>query len=105
VDKLRIHIGTLTVKDFSRAKPFERTASLNIDATYKNITDSTDITRLVLLTVMGQVRLPDIGINANDLKKNLGDVTNQAGQALQGATSAIGGLFNNLQKGSSQPNK
>jgi hypothetical protein len=105
VDKLRIHIGTVTIKDFSRAKPYEHSTPLNIDATYKNITDSTDITRLVLLTVIGQVHLPDIGVNMNDLKKNLGNVTNQAGQALQGATDAIGGLFNNLQKGSSQQNK
>jgi hypothetical protein len=104
VDKLRVHIGTVTVKDFSRAKPYEHTVSLNVDATYKNITDSTDITRLILLTVMGQVHLPDIGVNVNDLKKNLTNVTNQAGQALQGATDAIGGLFNNLQKGSSQEN-
>jgi hypothetical protein len=104
LDKLRVHIGTVTIKDFSRAKPSERSFEINRDITYKNITDSTDISRLVLLTVMGQVHLPDIGVNANDLKKNLGDVTNQAGQAIQGATSAIGGLFNNLQKGSSQQN-
>src|SRR5580698_1247616 len=55
VDKLRIHIGTVTVKDFSRPKPYEHSVPLNIDATYNNITDSTDITRLILLTVMGQV--------------------------------------------------
>jgi hypothetical protein len=104
VDKLRVHIGTVTIKDFSRAKPYEHNTPLNIDATYKNITDSTDISRLILLTVMGQVHLPDIGVTANDLKKNLSNVTNQAGQALQGAAGAIDGLFNNLQKGSSQDN-
>lgn len=86
VDKLRIHVGTVAIKDFSRARPYERNITLNVDATYRNITDSTDISRLVLLTVMSQVRLPDIGVNMNDLKKNLGDVTNQAGQALKGAT-------------------
>ncbi len=104
IDKLRVHIGTVTIKDFSRAKPYEHSTPLNIDVTYPNITDSTDISRLVLLTVMSQVHIPDIGINANDLKKNLTNVTNQAGQALQGATDAIGGLLDNLQKGSS-PNK
>lgn len=102
VDTLRVHIGTVTIKDYSRPKPTERNVTLNVDATYKNISDSTDITRLVLLTVMSQVRLPDIGVNTDDLKKNLGDVGNQAGQALKGATDAIGGLFDNLQKGSSQ---
>ena len=71
VDKLRVHVGTVTIKDFSRAKPSERTVNLNIDATYNNITDATDITRLVLLTVMSQVRLPDIKMD--DLKKGLGN--------------------------------
>jgi hypothetical protein len=98
LDKLRVHIGTVTIKDFSRAKPSERNFEINRDITCKNITDSTDISRLILLTVMGQVHLPDIGIDPSDLKKNLGNVTNQAGQALQGAAGAIGGLL----KGSSQ---
>ena len=95
----------MTIKDFSRPKPTERNVTLNIDATYKNISDSTDITRLVLLTVMSQVHLPDIGINTEDLKKNLGDVTNQAGQALQGAAGAVGGLLDGLKKNLEQPDK
>ena len=105
MDSLRIRVGTVTIKDFSRPKPTERNVTLNIDATYKNISDSTDITRLVLLTVMSQVHLPDIGINTEDLKKNLGDVTNQAGQALQGAASAVGGLLDGIKKSVEQPNK
>jgi hypothetical protein len=102
VDKLRIHVGTVTIKDYSRPKPSERDITLNLDRAYNNITDSTDISRLVLFTVLGQVHIPDIGINANDLKKNLTNVTNQAGQALQGAGEAIGSLLDNLQKGSLQ---
>ena len=73
VDKLRVHVSTVTIKDFSRAKPSERNITLNIDATYHNITDATDITRLVLLTVMSQVHLPDIKID--DLKNNLSNAT------------------------------
>jgi hypothetical protein len=102
VDKLRIHVGTVTIKDYSRAKPSDRDITLNLDRTYNNITDSTDISRLVLLTVMGNVHLPDIGINANDLKKNLGEATTQAGQALQGAGEAIGGFIQDLEKSGSQ---
>ena len=98
VDKLRIHIGTVTIKDFSRAKPTERTITLNVDATYNNITDSTDITRLVLLTVMNQVHLPDIGIKTEDLKKGLGNVSNAAGEALKGATETTKGLLDTLKK-------
>ena len=105
VDSLHIHVGTVTIKDFSHPKPTERNVTLNIDATYKNISDSTDITRLVLLTVMSQVHLPDIGINTEDLKKNLGDVTNQAGKALQGAADTVGGLFEGIKKSVEQPNK
>src|SRR5437667_7929153 len=50
VDQLRIHVGTVTIKDYSRGKPSERTIPLNVNASYKDITDSTDISRLVLLT-------------------------------------------------------
>jgi uncharacterized protein involved in outer membrane biogenesis len=89
VDKLQVHIGTVSIKDYSHPKMTERNKTLDIDATYRNISDSTDITRLVLLTVMSQVRLPDIGINTDDLKKDLGNVTNQAGQALKGAADSV----------------
>jgi hypothetical protein len=89
VDKLRIHVGTVTLYDHSRTGLGERQYPLNIDATYSNITDSTDITRLVLLTVMSQVRLPDIGVSVNDLKKNLGDVSGNATKVLQGATENL----------------
>ena len=112
VDKLRIHVGTVTIKDYSRAKPTERNVTLNVDATYKDITDSTDITRLVLLTVMSQVHLPDIGIKMDDLKKNLGSVTDSAGKTLQGASQEVEkttkGLFDSIKKavpGQQQENK
>ncbi len=105
VDKLRIHIGTVTVKDYSRPKPTEHNTPLNVDATYSNITDSTDITRLVLLTVMSQVKLPDIGIKTEDLKKGLGNVTNVAGETLKGVTEETKGLFNTLKKSLPQQDK
>jgi hypothetical protein len=89
VDKLRIHIGTVTIKDYSRGKPTERNITLNVDATYKDITDSTDITRLVLMTVMSQVHLPDIGIKMDDLKKGLGNVQDAAGKAAKGASETL----------------
>ncbi len=105
VDKLRIHIGTVTLKDYSHPKPTEHNTALDIDVTYPNITDSTDISRLVMLTVMSQVHLPDIGIKPDDLKKGLSNVTNQAGVALKGATDALGGLFDGINKSVSQPDK
>ncbi len=104
VDKLRIHVGTVTIKDYSHAKPTERNITLNVDATYNNITDSTDITRLVLLTVMSQAHLPDIGIKTEDLKKGLGNVSNAAGEALKGATDVTKGLFDSIKKAVPQQN-
>jgi uncharacterized protein involved in outer membrane biogenesis len=102
VDKLRIHVGTVTLKDHSRAGLGDRNYPLNIDATYINITDSTDITRLVLLTVMSRVNLPDIGISTEDLKKNLGNVTGSAGKTLENvsktAEEAGKGLFDTIKK-------
>jgi hypothetical protein len=95
VDKLRIHVGTVTTVDSSGKR---RDIPLNVDATYNNITDSTDISRLVLLTVMSQVHLPDIGIKADDLKKGLGNVTDDAGKALEGAAEAGKGLFDSIKK-------
>jgi hypothetical protein len=82
VDVLRIHVGTVTVKDYSRGKPTERILPLNITAVYKDITDSTDITRLVLMTVMTQARIPEMGIKVDDLKKQLGGVEGVAGNVL-----------------------
>jgi uncharacterized protein involved in outer membrane biogenesis len=81
VDKLRIHVGTVTMIDRSRKT---RDIPLNVNATYNNITDSTDIMRLVLLTVATQVRLPDI--KPEDLKKGLGGVTDAAGNILKGVS-------------------
>lgn len=102
VDKLRIHVGTVTLKDHSRAGLGDRNYPLNIDATYINITDSTDITRLVLLTVMSRVNLPGIGISTEDLKKNLGNVTGFAGKTLENvsktAEEAGKGLFDTIKK-------
>jgi len=102
VDQLRVHIGTVTIKDYSKGKLSERNIPLNVDATYKDITDSTDITRLVLMTMMSQVHLPDIGINMNELKQNLSGVTDSAGKALQGASQELEkstkGFFNSLEK-------
>jgi hypothetical protein len=91
LDTLRLKIGTVVVKDFSRGKPTERIIPLNIDTTYKNISDSTDVHRLVLLTVMSTVRLPDIGIKPEDLLKGLGGVTNLAGKLLEGTADVVTG--------------
>jgi hypothetical protein len=105
VDQLRVQIGTVTIKDYSHARPSERTLTLNLHRTYNNISDSTDITRLVLLTIAGSIPLPDIGIKPEDLKKNLSDATTEAGKALKGAGDAVGGFFDGITKSLPQPDK
>ncbi len=75
---------------------------LNIDADYENINDSTDITRLVLITMMSQVRLPDFGIDTAGLTQGLGDAAGAAGEAVKDTAEAVGeatkGLFDSIKK-------
>ncbi|MDW8309853.1 MAG: hypothetical protein RMK20_10815, partial [Verrucomicrobiales bacterium] len=73
-DQLHFHIGKVTIKDYSRAKPTERTYTLNLDRTYYDVTDSTDISRLILASLAGAIPLPDL--------KNLADTATKTGQHL-----------------------
>jgi hypothetical protein len=99
IDTLHLRFkGTAVVKDFSKTKPLQKTIPLNIDATYHDITEATPITRLVLMTVVTQVRLPDIGVKPEDLTKGLENVAGKAGQVLKGATEAGKGLFDTIKR-------
>jgi uncharacterized protein involved in outer membrane biogenesis len=96
LDVAHVHIGTVVMKDYSKTKPTERTMTLNVDVTYSNITDSTDITRLALMTIMSQAHLPDVGVNLASLQKGLGPVQASATSAVKGAADATKGLFQKL---------
>lgn len=96
IDNLRVHVGRVTIKDYAGTTPSERRISLNIDASYKNITDSTDVTRLVLLTILNKAPLTGIGIDAGGLKKNLGNVTNSAGEIINGTAGGLQKAGKNL---------
>jgi len=102
VEQIRIHVGKVTIKDYSRAKPTERILTLNLDRTFKDISDSTDITRLVLLSIAGSIPLPDLGINTAELTKQLGSVTDSAGKVVGGAAAAAEkagkGIFDTIKK-------
>ena len=93
IDRLRLKIkGEVIIKDFSKPKPTERhIGPLDLEPVYVNVTESTPITRLVLMTVASQVKLPDIGVKVEDLKKGLEGVGQDAGKAAQG-------LFENIKK-------
>ena len=91
IDLLRVKCaGQAVIKDYSRAKLSERRIPVNVAAEYKNISNSTDITRLVLLTVMSQVHLPDIGIKPDELKKSLDESVKGLGDALDKAGKSLG---------------
>lgn len=102
LDTLRIQVGKVTIKDYSRARPTERTITLNLDRTYRNITDQTSVTRLVLMSMLGPIPLPEFGVNTADLKRGLESVTDAAGQALGTAADALGeagrGVVDTLKK-------
>lgn len=69
-DLIRVHIGTV--------KQNERMFTLNRDVEFRNVTEATSITALVMNTVFGQV-----GDVAGVLVKGLGDVTKGATDTLQ----------------------
>ena len=100
IDKVQIHIGTVTVIDKQRGST--HAVPLNISATYENISEATDITRLVLMTMMSRMSLANLGINPNDLTKNLQGVTGGATKALTEGAGAIESsgtsLFNSIKK-------
>ena len=102
VDSFTVHVGTVRFLDYSRGKLRERNLPLNIDATYKNITDSSDIPRLVLLTVLSKAGIPDVGIDMTKLREGIGNVQDAAGEAIKGTIEGVEkagkGLFDSIKK-------
>ena len=89
VDKFHLKIGTVVLMDYKMGSPAEKQIPLNIDETYLNFTDSTDINRLVLLTVLKKAGLPSIGIDMGQLAGSLGNITNAAGEAVKDLTETL----------------
>jgi len=77
VDLLKVHVGTVIIKDYSKGKPTERKLTLNVDATYKDISESTDITALVVNAALNQI------------SGAVGDVLKGVGEALKGGTGTF----------------
>jgi uncharacterized protein involved in outer membrane biogenesis len=94
IDRLRVKFaGNVVIKDYSRGKPSERRIALNVSREYRNITDSTDVTRLVLMSILPY--LPDIGIKPDELKKTLGESV----KGLEGTLNQVGkGLADSLKQ-------
>lgn len=96
IDVLHLEIGTIAIKDYSGHAPKERSLTLNINETFYNITESTDINRLVLLTVMKNVGLSDFGIQGEILRRGLGDVKTSAGHVFAKTTHIVKKTGNKL---------
>ena len=91
VDLVKIHVGTVIKRSFSSdGKPNETKLSLNVDATYKDVNESTSISKLIMDTVFGQ-----LGAVAGEMIKGAGATVKDAGQTLQKTGK---GLFDNLKK-------
>jgi uncharacterized protein involved in outer membrane biogenesis len=91
VDLVKVHVGTVVKRTFSSdGKSSENKITLNANATYKDVTESTSITKLVMDTVFGQV-----GAVAGEMIKGAGEAIKGAGDSIQKATK---GLFDSLKK-------
>ncbi|MFA6560829.1 MAG: hypothetical protein WCV00_02850 [Verrucomicrobiia bacterium] len=89
VDTLRLKLGTVELYDYKMGNPMKKSIPLNLDETYRNFTDATDINRLVLLTVLRKAGLPDIGIDMGQLAGSLGNITNAAGETVKNLTDTL----------------
>lgn len=91
VDLVRVHIGTVVIKDYSKGPtPSVKTMKLNQEVVVKDLTENTSITALVMRTMLGP-----IGSVAGDLVTDVGSTAKQAGETLQKTGK---GLFDTLKK-------
>ena len=90
VDLIRVHIGTVIIKDFSKSTPTERKMVLNRDVTFKDVNESTSISALVMSTILGP-----LGDVAGDLVKGVGGALTGAEKTLEKSGK---GLFDTIKK-------
>jgi hypothetical protein len=91
VDTLRVKVDRVTHVSYLGDGITRSPHDVKLNVTYKHITDSTQINKLVLLTVLSKVKLPDIGIPADDLARGVGSVTNATGKVIKGAGDVLEG--------------
>lgn len=90
VDVLKVHVGTVRYLDYSKGgRVSEKKMVLNLDRTFTNIDENTNISRLILVTALGNVGIPDLAGVTDSLKQGLGGATDAAGKAVQGASDAL----------------
>jgi len=78
VDLLRVHVGTVLIEDWSGGKPSKRKLVLNTDETFRDLTNSTPLSELVLASALHEVG------------PALGEVSRTFGQTLHGTGKDLG---------------
>jgi hypothetical protein len=89
VDLVRIQVSTVRFVDCAKGKATERKMVLNLNQTYKNIDENTDITALVFGTVLGNVNIPELRGVTDSLTK----VTGGVGDTLQKTSDGLLGII------------
>jgi uncharacterized protein involved in outer membrane biogenesis len=79
VDDLEVRVGSVVLRDRRSARTAERTLHLDADAHFRDVSERTDIARLVLLTLAARVRPADLGIDTKGLRERLGRFTDATG--------------------------
>lgn len=74
VDALHVKVGTVLVEEYARGRRDERKLVLEVDRTYRNVSESTDVSALVFGTVLDQ----------------LGSIPGEVTQGLGGAVKGLG---------------
>lgn len=77
VDLLRVHVGTVYVDDYSRGRHAQRRIVLDVDATYRHVTETSSLPDLVASAVLGQ------------LGPVAGDVTRTLGRSIEGIGGGV----------------
>ena len=91
VDVVNVHIGTVIKRSYNRdGKPSEIKITLNGNATYKDVNESSSITKLIMDTVFGQLNAV-----AGEMLKTVGGIGKDAAQTIQKTGK---GLFDSFKK-------
>ncbi len=89
VDLVKVHIGTLIRRTFGGdGKPREKKINLNIDATYRDVNESTSISKLIMDSVFGQV-----GVAAVETIKAVDSTLKGGTDALKKTAKGLLGVF------------
>jgi hypothetical protein len=88
VDLVRVYIGTVVQKDYSKGKLSERRITLNREIVMKDVTESSSLTALVMKAMLGPV-----GDVSGDLMKGAGQAIKETGDAIRKATGGVLDVF------------